>query len=423
MDGKSKLLNLLIVFVVVCALITACKNSEKDGSEKATNEKATNDVISVTTQDDSLNETIAPPDKMKTIYDKDGNKLGEIDGRARCTAVDDGIFYSIFQLGEEEHTTTAQYRLFRKADNTDILLGNLKEQGYEADFCRTEFDGRIYTLAIQGYPLDHEPDDLVLLVFDPKAGMMKKQVISHDGFPYASMAILNGKLLIMNQELASTKHSTIYEYDPTTENVRAVINVPDAQQGSLRAVCVSGDSVYLFRWKGGDGAEATIYLDQYDVNFQKKNEKVINDVLVKAISDVHGIMNRADAINELGYYITHFSITDDRYLHYENFAITRVIVDLQTEETIFAKDDLYNGSNGGGVTLICRYDEDIASTDSSEIFRFEKGKIEPVDFHLQDHHKMVRSVSSAPNGTWLVTAVDEFSVVTQTEAVYLFSMP
>lgn len=422
MDDKSKLLNLLIVFVIVCALITACKNNEKDGNEKATNEKATNDVISVTTEDDALNETIAPPDKMKTIYDKDGIKLGEIDGRARCTAVDDGIFYSIFQLGEEEHTTTAQYRLFRKADNSDILLGNLKEQGYEAQFCRTEFDGHIYTLAIQGYPIDHEPDDLLLLVFDPKAGTMKKQVISHDGFPYASMAILNGKLLIMNQELSNDKHGTIYEYDPATENVRSVINVPD-DQGSLRAISVSGEKVYLFRWKGGDGVEPTIYLDQYDVNFQKKNEKVINDVLVKAISDVHGIMNRADAINELGYYITHFSITDDRYLHYENFAITRVIVDLQTEETIFAKDDLYNGSNGGGVTLICRYDEDIASTESSEIFRFEKGKIEPVDFHLQDHHKMVRSVSSAPNGTWLVTAVDEFSVVTQTEAVYLFSMP
>ena len=420
MDGKSRLLNLLIVFVVVCALITACRNNEKDG--KDTKDTTANDKADVTTQDDALNETLSPSDRMTAIYDKDDNKLGEIDGRALCTAVDDGIFYSIFRLGENEQTATAQYRLFRKSDNTDILLGNLKDQGYEAQFCRTEYNGRIYTLAIQGYPIDKEKDDLILLEFDPKAGTMKKHVISHDGFPYGSMAFLDGKLLIMNHETLTTKESCIYEYDPATESVRTVINIPD-DQGSLRAVSVSGDNVYLFRWKGVDGGEPEIYLDQYDKNFQKKSEKVINDVLAKAIVNVRGIMSRADAINELGYYITHLEITDDRYLHYENFAVTRVIVDLQTEDTIFSQDDLYNGSNGGGATMICRYSEDIGSAASSEIYRYENGELKPVEVHLPEHHKLVRYISSAPGGSWLVTAVDVPSASSQTEAVYLFSMP
>jgi|GEM_PF-2000681 len=418
MNGKMRAIKRMLFVLSACLWITACKGNEKDAA----------DPIDMKTENATLDVTIPTPDKMMPILCKDGNKLAEIDGRANCTAVDDGVFYSIFVPGDTDYTATAEYRLYRMKDNTDILLGSLKDQGYEAAFCRTEFGGRIYTLAVTGNIMDHDPDDLLLLIFDPKEGTMKKEVISRDGFPYASLAVVNGKLLVMNHEMSKTKADKIYEYDPTSEEAREVITVlPD--EGSLRSVSSerkkdtgTKDSVYLLRWKGREGAEAEFFLDRYDNEYKKQEEILLNDKLVNAIERISGMGSRLDAMNELGYNVAHFSIMEDRYLLYENFTVARILIDMETNETLLAKDDLFNVSNGGR-TLIFRADYDPEMTTDPEIYEFSGGTLQRVSFQPPADHKLVQSVSCSQNGTGLAVMADVGSAALQTRVIKMFSMP
>ena len=413
----KKLLTLVLLFTLA-ATAAGC-GAQKTPDDRTSPESVPATAPATVSAAEPSTDVPAPENAMPVV-DQNGAKLGIIDSRAECSAVDAGIFYSIFALGEYEFTATAEYRLFNKEDKTDVLLGKLEGQGFEASFARTELNGSIYTLAVRGNP-GSESVPLLLLAFDPARGTMKTYTVSEKGFPYADMAAVNGKLLILNHETPGMKYDKIYEFDPAGETVREVLSF-SSDVDSLRGVCDAGNGFYLLRLKIGSGGENEMFVDLYDKDYGKISEQSVHETMVKAIMTVPGMLSRQDALNEIGMNVTHFSIVDGRYMFYENLSIARVVVDLQTGEALLAKEDLYAVSRGNGSPAVYRmdYDEDVKD---AEIVDLEDGKLVNRPFATTDSHNMVRSVSRSSGGTWVVVTSDDYRAFRWTLQVCLWTDP
>lgn len=339
-----------------------------------------------------------------TVMDRSGKKLGSLDGRAVCTATDAGIFYSLFELPEGESAAPAEYRFFDRKSGRDVPLGVLEGQGYEAVFTRTELGGRLYTLAVRGDPMGSAPTPLLLLAFDPAAGEMRTFTVSETGFPYAAMAAANGRLLIMNHEMTEPKRDTLYAFDPATAEMRALLSF-EAEKDALRGVAAAKDGFYLLRLDLRNAEGPEVFLDFYNDAGEKQTETPLTQPLTDAIMTVRGIESPADAQNELGMNVSRFAVLDDRLLVYENFALSRVALDLTTGKALLARDDLTGVSLGGGSPAFYRMDFEETDT-PPEILLPRGASLVRYDLTPVGDYRLLRSVSRSPGGTWLAGFVD-----------------
>ena len=249
---------------------------------------------------------------------------------------------------------------------------------------------------------------------------MKKYTVSENRFPYASMTVSDGKLIIMDHEMSEPKCDKIYEFDPETETVREILTF-SSDTDSLRAVSSANDGFFLLRLKINDGVENEMFLDRYDKYNKKVSETSVNETLVKAIGKINGMTGRQDALNELGTHVGGFSVVDGRFMIYENFSVTRLIVDLQSGEAILAEDDIYSVSTGGGERYVYRMDFDPDNVEEPEIIGMIGGKPEKLQFKPSGALRLIRAVSHSPGGTWLVTVSDVFAAQKGAYALYLWT--
>ena len=340
------------------------------------------------------------------ITDESGAELGKIDNRANFTAVDGGLFYSVLTLEEYSFTGTAEYRFFSLKDDSDVLLGRLEDQGYETGFARTELSGVVYTLAVQGNPAGDAPVPLLLLAFDIANKTMKTYTVSEYGFPYASMTASDGKLLIMNHETSADKAEKVYEFDPGTEEIRELLTF-DSSVDSLRGVCAAENGFYLLRLNLS-GGENEVFLDRYDKNGVKVSEQSVGDILIRAITEVPAILDRQDASGQLGINVSRFAVTDGRYLVYENFSVSRVVIDLQTGETLLAVDDNYSVSVGSGGPVIFRLGFDAQDVQEPELIVIENGEAVLLPFTPDGAHRLIQCVTVSESGLWAVLMTDDY---------------
>ena len=402
---KKRIIVLLISTLLLAAMVSCRSKAGPDPTENTSaNESEPKRIL----------------ENPLVIMNESGAKIGEIDHQAGITALDDGIFYSVFNVDANSHTGPAEYLFFNLKDKTDVLLGNLEGQGYEAGFTRTELNGVVYTLAVKGDPYK-EAVPLLLLAFDTANRTMKTYTVSEDGFPYTAMATIDGKLLIMNHETVNDRIDKIYEFDPSTEKIREVLAFPSTAD-SLRSICAADHGFYLLRLKLNVDSENEMYIDRYDENYQKTSELPVGDILVNAITTIHGILNRQDAWNEIGMNVSHFSVIDDRYMVYENFGLSRVIIDLQTKETLLAKDDNYSISMGNGAPVLYRVDYVADPTSEPEIFSLEDGKIRQSSFVPDKDHTLVQVVTTSANGTQTILTSDIFPVQNGTGVILIRSV-
>ena len=108
--------------------------------------------------------------------------------------------------------------------------------------------------------------------------------------------------------------------------------------------------------------------------------------------------------------ISRFFVADGRYMIYENFGLSRVVVDLQTGETILAKDDNYAVSTGSGAPLIYKVDYDADNVSEPEIYGIENGKPKQVPFTPDGAHKLIQTVTVSESGTRAILTSDAFPV-------------
>lgn len=363
---------------------------------------------------------VSEPARFAEVFDREGNRLGQIDGRAVCTAVDAGIFYSVFQPQEGAYTAPATYHYYNMDTKADVPLGTLKDQGYEAAYARTELDGIVYTLAVTGNVFGDDPTPLLLLAFDPADRTMKQYTVSETGFPYAAMAAANGKLFIMNHEMTEPKSDSIYVFDPKTEKISPLL-LFDAQKDSLRGVAALSDGFCLLRLVLQKDAEPRVFLDRYDEAGKKRAEAELTEPLVNAALSVHGVAGRADALNELSMNVSRFLIVDDRYLVYENFGLTRLVLDLLAEKTLFAREDVYSVSQGSGRPILYRMDFDADRLEEPELLEPKNGELARYDFTPVGKSRLIQSVSRSSGGTFLVRTVDRFPPQDADTALFLWT--
>ena len=383
----------LILSLLLAVAVAGC-------GQKAPSSDTPTDAPSEKTTEAEEGQTL---DHYSEIADQEGHVIGKIPRGVSATACDAGLFYSIFQPAENEFTATAEYRFFRTEDRKDIRLGLLSDQGYEAVFTRTELGGVIYTLAVTGNPMDFEKDTLWLLAFDPMKETMQQYKVSEYGFPYTAMASSNGRLYIMNHEQDKQSLDKIYEFDPETGKVREVLTYQNSRD-SLRSVAAAEDGFYVLNLKIRDEGNE-LWLEHYDLSGKKVSEQQAHDVMAKAAQEINGL-SRDDLQNEFGMMVSDFAVIDGRYLFYENFGITRIAVDLETEEVLFAGTDLMNMSKGSGVKMIYKLSFADDPEETPEIYAFRDGAFDEATFEPKDERVHLQSISSSPGGTWAVRMVN-----------------
>ena len=398
-----RLILILLSFLIVISLTAGCGKKDKPVE----------------------NRPMFEPSGYIDVLDKDGTPIGKIDDRAACTACDEGIFYSVFELSETQSTAPAQYHLFRAFNGEDIFFGTLEDQGYEAMFSRTELDAKIYTLALSGNPFDDSPDTLWLLCFDCKAGTMSRHAVSKYGFPYASMTEYGGKLIIMNHEMTAKKRDKLYEFDPQSGKlsvVRSIDPTGEKTDFSLRGVCADKNNLYLLKLRVISDQPAELILETCDKQYNTVSEVSLNELYASTALKINGILGEVDVKNVMGMPVSGFEIVDGKYMFYENFGLVRMIGNLETRKSIFRRDDLYSMSLGSGRPVFYKIDFGFSDDEGErlQIFTLGDGEVENVSFTPADNRNLLREVSISPAGTWVVRTAEKDPRSGGAQALYVW---
>ena len=358
---------------------------------------------------DSAVPTAPQPQHPVELLTEDGSRAAAPDAGALCTATENGVLYSLFEPVDAP-TGPAVYRWIDTAAREDVPLLTLEEQGYEAVYTRTELGGTVYTLALTGNPYDEEPDTLWLLRFDGPGRTAEQYRITDDGFPYGSMAAAADKVLIVSHEMSQPKCDKVYAFDPADKTVRELLSFPAGGAGTdtLRAVCADGDGFALLRLHLTEGG-SELYLDRYDGSGEKRAELALTEELIAAAMEIHGVLSRQDALSEFGMMVSGFRLEEGRYLFYENFGRLRLILDLETGATLFAGDDLYAMSIGSGSPAFYLLEFFVPGGDELHtpgIYALRGGTVTKLLFAPPEDRSMIRHVSHAVDGTWLIRVTD-----------------
>ena len=408
---KKRILNKLLCTVLavsLTALLAACGGKPGQESTPDSQEAQSTPEQKPSETKNEPSEAEPVPEMLAEILDGEGKRLGAIDAASACSAVNGGVFYSVVDMKEYALTGTARYRFFRAADGKDVLLGTLEDQSYETFYARTELDGTVYTLATEGDPFDDRPDTLWLLAFNLSAESMTKHEVSKYGFPYASMAAADGKLLIMNHEMSSPKSDKVYEFDPASGTVREILSLPNDETSSLRSIAAAENGFYLLRLRLAGGLPEELLLERYDSAGGLQDSLSLNGMIVPAMKDLPGFEGEDDVLIEFGTYAGGFAVQDGRYLFYENFGRVRVIIDLETGEALFADEDLWSMANGSGVPAFFELAfEPYGAGEGPRIVHLQDGKLQTLPFRPDDGSLMLRSASCSADGTWLIRTVSD----------------
>lgn len=224
------------------------------------------------------------------------------------------------------------------------------------------------------------------------------------------MAASEGKLLIVSHEMTQPACDKVYAFDPADKSVRELLSFPAGGAGTdaLRAVCADEGGFALLRLHLTEGG-SELYLDRYDGSGQKRSELALNEQMIAAAMEVHGILSRQDALNEFGMMVSGFRLEEGRYLFYENFGLLRLILDPETGRTLFAGDDLYAMSAGSGSPafyLLDFYEPGGDELHTPGIYVLQNGEVTRLPFAPTADRSMIRHVSHAADGTWLIRVTD-----------------
>ena len=408
----------IAIFAALAILFSFCGCQGQETHMPDSTEKMTVEDTQQEVRTEAPSET--QPDELQDpleILSREGTILGQIEDGV-CTAADAGILYSVLTPASQ-YTMTAQYRFFRTADQKDILLGTLEDQGYESFYARTELDGIIYALAVTGDPGEDDASTLWLLAFDPAAETMTKYVVSEDGLAYAAMSAANGRLLIMSHEMTEPKYAVIREFDPATGTFREVLTFTD-KEDSLRGVYAEETGLYLLRLKVEDDSPRELVLDHYDREYRKISEQPLNDVMIPAALNVPGILDEAEVIGQFGMMVSSFAVVQGRYLFYENFSLIRMLIDLESGEALHVSDDVCSMIRGGAWGFF-RLGFTVDETTEPEILLLRDGKLERMEFTPADSRSLITSVTCSPAGTWLIRASDSNATDPRADALIVWT--
>ena len=407
----------LFLCALLCIGITGCKGSgstkvqtyEKSGVAESTIETPENSKnIS-----DEFSDTKETDKNMTDIVDRDGRYIGQIPFNTGITLTNSGIFYTTVISGAASPDTVTVgmnegakdkviYHLYDTKNCESYTFGSITDQDYEAGYCRTELDGKLYTLITTGNALDKDPDPLLLAEFDLQAHTINQYTISENGFPYTSMTSVNDKLLILNHDQTDVLDDKLYLFDTKSKQAKQVMQSElNGHFGdTIRSMHSDGKNIYILRLHFEGENNVTMFLDTFDLDLKKLSEKDISAMMRESAGKS---LVPEDVANEMKQMVSRFMVLDEKYVYYENFSATRFLGNIE-DSKIFGETegagDMFLASSGSGVPFFyCIFG---GANNENSIYELKNGTLEKTVFKADDDRYYITAASRSSDGKTLL---------------------
>ena len=407
----------LFLCALLCIGITGCKGSgstkvqtyEKSGVAESTIETPENSKnIS-----DEFSDTKEIDKNMTDIVDRDGRHIGQIPFNTGITLTNSGIFYTTVISGAASPDTVTVgmnegakdkviYHLYDTKTCESYTFGSITDQDYEAGYCRTELDGKLYTLITTGNALDKDPDPLLLVEFDLQAHTINQYTISENGFPYTAMAYVNGKLLILNHDQTDVLNDKLYLFEPENKQTKQIMQFElNGNTGdTIRSMYSDGKNIYILRLHFEGENNVTMFLDTYGFDLKKQSQKDISSMLKESAGKN---LVPEDVANEMKQMVSRFMVLDEKYVYYENFSSTRFLGNID-DGSIFSETegagDMFLASSGSGTPFFyCIFG---GAKNENSIYKLKGGALEKTVFKADDDRYYMTAASRSPDGKTII---------------------
>ena len=408
----------LLICTLLCIGVTGCSkesgDTEAQFSDKSSITESTDEITenSPNASDEQSNtkETVK---NMMEVVDKDGKHIGQIPFNSGMTLTNNGIFYTTLISGTTSPDTIAVglnegekdvvvYHLYDIKTDESYDFGSIPDQDYEAGYCRTELNGKLYTLITTGNAMDNEPDPLILAEFDLTDHTISQYRISDNGFPYTAMTVVNGKLLILNHDQTDVLNDKLYLFDPESKQTEQVMQSElNGNTGdTIRSMYSDGKSIYILRLHFEGDNNVAMFLDTYDLDFKKLAEKEISAMLKESVGKN---LVPEDVANEMKQMVSNFMVLDEKYVYYENFSTTRFLGNAEDgklfSETEGAGDTFLASSGSGAPFFYCIFG---GGENENSIYEWKDGTLEKTIFKADDDRYYITAASRSPDGKILI---------------------
>lgn len=408
----------LFLCALLCIGITGC--SKGSGStEVQTYEKSGVTESTIETSENSKNISDEYSDKKETdknmtdIVDRDGRHIGQIPFNTGITLTNSGIFYTTVISGAASPDTVTVgmnegakdkviYHLYDTKTCESYTFGSITDQDYEAGYCRTELDGKLYTLITTGNALDKDPDPLLLAEFDLQTHMINQYTISENGFPYSSMTSVNDKLLILNHDQTDVLDDKLYLFDTKSKQTEQVMQfkLNGNTFDTIRSMYSDGKNIYILRLHFEGENNVTMFLDTYGFDLKKQSEKDISSMLKESAGKN---LVPEDVANEIKQMVSRFMVLDEKYVYYENFSATRFLGNIE-DSKIFGETegagDMFLASSGSGAPFFyCIFG---GANNENSIYELKNGTLEKTVFKADDDRYYITAASRSSDGKTLL---------------------
>lgn len=408
----------LLICTLLCIGITGCSkesgDTEAQFSDKSSITESTDEITenSPNASDEQSNtkETVK---NMMEVVDKDGKHIGQIPFNSGMTLTNNGIFYTTVISGAASLDTVTVgmnegakdkviYHLYDTKTCESYTFGSITDQDYEAGYCRTELDGKLYTLITTGNALDKDPDPLLLVEFDLQAHTINQYTISENGFPYTAMAYVNGKLLILNHDQTDVLNDKLYLFEPENKQTKQIMQFElNGNTGdTIRSMYSYGKNIYILRLHFEGENNVTMFLDTYGLDLKKQSEKDISSMLKESAGKN---LVPEDVANEIKQMVSRFMVLDEKYVYYENFSSTRFLGNID-DGSIFSETegagDMFLASSGSGTPFFyCIFG---GAKNENSIYKLKGGALEKTVFKADDDRYYMTAASRSPDGKTLI---------------------
>ncbi len=408
----------LLICALLCIGITGCSKESSSTETQVSNKSSVTESTAETSENietasDEQSDIKETNNNMIDVVDKDGKHIGQIPFNSGMTLTNKGIFYTTAIPVETISDTIAAgmnegekdkflYHLYDTKTKEIYSFGSIPDQDYEAAYCRTELNGKLYTLVTTGNAMDKEPDPLLLAEFDLTEHTINQYNISDNGFPYTAMAEVNGKLLILNHDQTDVLNDKLCLFDPESKQTKQVMQFElNGNTGdTIRTMNSDGKNIYILRLHFEGDNNVAMFLDTYDLDFKKISEKDISAMLKESAGKN---LVPEDVLNEMKQMVSRFIMMDGKYIYYENFSTTRFLGNIEDgklfSETEGAGDMFLASSGSGNFFFYCILG---GGRNENSIYEWENGTLEKTVFKADDDRYYITAASRSPDGKTFV---------------------
>ncbi len=293
---KKRLLYICF-FVLICCII--CSNSTN------TNNTGNNGSFQIN-------------NSLRTVYDIDNNKIGEIDAYGAVKLVNHTIIYSQIPNAPVDKIRQMNYYFYDIDEKTSYKVGSVKNWSFDAFYESVKIDDHLYTLISTGNSHDINNRTISIYDFNLLNKTMRKIYTLKGGIHRNSMTLFNGNILLT--DLKSDGNCCILEYDikadNTTEILKSTFDSTNFKGEIILHIESDSTFLYLLKIKYSSQDDVSLILDSYDYKYKQ--------VSSMDVSDIYQNTDGNNIIMELTQFTDDFRVKNNM-IYYQNLSMTRFL--------------------------------------------------------------------------------------------------